>query len=128
LTGAQLESAVPGEAVARELDGWCSDPLAWGCMLDLFRSVSGSLVGAPTTVAVEQQIKPVLRSALSEGSWVAFQAATHVQVPALQIVTPAPNTTFVLDDTPQMPTIDVVANVTGVAIARPLNDLREPTR
>ena len=115
VTAAQLEAAVSGEAVAGELERWCSDPHAWECMVDLFKSVSGSFVGAPTTDAVAHQIKPVLRSALSGGAWVAFQAQTLVQVPALQIVTPAPNTVFVLDDTPQMPTIDVVANITGVA-------------
>jgi hypothetical protein len=83
-------------------------------MMDLFREISGPIVGAPTTLAVEREIKPVLRGALSAGSWVAFQASASVQTAALQIASPAANAVLVMDDTPSMPTIDVVVNVTGI--------------
>jgi hypothetical protein len=114
LSTAQLQGAVPADAAARELDRWCSDPIAWGHMLDLFREISRPFVGAPTTLAVEREIKPILRGALSTGSWVAFQASANVQTAALQLVRAAANEVFVMDDTPRMPSIDVIVNVTGV--------------
>jgi hypothetical protein len=63
---------------------------------------------------VEHQIKSALENTLQGEAWVAFQSTGSVPIPALQIVVPAPNTAFIIDDTPRMPTIEVVVKGTGI--------------
>jgi len=114
LSAAQLQSAVPAHTAVCALDRWCGDPLVWGSLVRLFESQYGSISGRLTTSVAQRQIVPALRSTLGNGTWVALQSTSAVQTAALQIVAPARNAVFVMDDTPRMPSVDVVANVMGV--------------
>jgi hypothetical protein len=115
LSPAAREGAVPASVAARQLESWCSDPSAWPKVLELFESVSGSALRAPTDLEVERRVRPALQRALESGDWVALSGTPDqhpaLATPVIRIVSPAKDSEFVMDDTPRMPALDVVVKV-----------------
>jgi hypothetical protein len=65
---------VPGPLAAANVEAWARDVMVWPDMLDLYEMVSGDRLRPPTTLDVEERIKPTLRDAFRRGQLVALKA------------------------------------------------------
>jgi hypothetical protein len=115
LSQTEREAAVPANVAIRQIDRWCSDLTTWPKMLELWEAIEGSTLRAPTVPDVERRVKPALQRALERGEWVAVSATADrdptLATPGIRILSPTPNTVVVMDDTPRIPAIDIVAKV-----------------
>ena len=59
---------------AAKVDAWVEDVMSWPGMLHFYELVSGDWLRPPTTLDIEEHVKPVLREAFQRGQLVVLKA------------------------------------------------------